>query len=133
MTRINCISPYRLSRAHCHAEYRELPRIFTAVRKANGLVGALPDTYRMGEGHCKFFYDKLLWLYNRYADLCKCLLTEHHYKLDLEMYCQIRKDAHTLLQEYPHLCNDWTPSCVDIDVNMRRLVERDEFFYRRAA
>ena len=66
MTRINVgIKPENLTDQHLVAELRELPRIFTAVRKriAEGKsFDDIPDTFRLGSGHVKFFYDKIEYL-----------------------------------------------------------------------
>ena len=66
MTRINTVPVECLSDKHLLAEYRELPRIFTAVAKiydsGNQLPTDIPPNYKLGAGHVKFFYDKLLWL-----------------------------------------------------------------------
>lgn len=75
MTRINCIEPGLLSDKHLGAEYRELPRIFGLVRQAISR-GELPTDprnprkYILGAGHCRFFYSRLGWLFERYLSLC---------------------------------------------------------------
>lgn len=74
MTRINVIPPRELSRKHLVAEYRELPRVFTGVRKAvaRGLTPQdfdTPHEYTLGTGHVVFFYDKLYYVAMRYIDL----------------------------------------------------------------
>lgn len=74
MTRINTISPSELHTVHLIAEYRELPRVFDLVIKAEQR-GFTPSTYgipkefTLGAGHMKFFADKLLWLYDRFEKL----------------------------------------------------------------
>ena len=75
MTRINVIEPFLLSDKHLGAEYRELPRIFGAVRtlsSKNVLPSSMeiPSTYRLGKSHVTFFYDKLSYLTKRYLALC---------------------------------------------------------------
>lgn len=70
MTRINCIKPSELVRQHLISEYRELPRVFSLVRKAQdkGLQPSdikAPRRYTLGTGHVKFFYDKLGYLVKR--------------------------------------------------------------------
>jgi len=67
MTRINLVPPATLARQHLVAEYRELPRVFGLVHKAQakGRTPAdcdIPKSYRLGAGHVTFFYDKLSWL-----------------------------------------------------------------------
>lgn len=66
MTRINsAIVPKNLTDQHLIAELRELPRIFTAVRKrieeGKGFDD-IPKEFTLGTGHMKFFYNKLNYL-----------------------------------------------------------------------
>jgi len=74
MTRINPgINPSRLPTSALIAEHREIKRIPNAVRKAKKL-GTIPPTFRLGEGHVKFFYNKLGYLLDRYRQLhAECL------------------------------------------------------------
>lgn len=74
MTRINTISPAELHSVHLVAEYRELPRIFDVVLKAEqkGFTPAsygIPKQFVLGTGHVKFFADKLTWCFNRFHQL----------------------------------------------------------------
>ena len=73
MTRINVVPPAELSRQHLLAEYRELPRIFGLVRRAQAR-GEQPNLsevprYTLGKGHVRFFYPRLAWLMARYVVL----------------------------------------------------------------
>ena len=73
MTRINsAINPKNLTDQHLIAELRELPRIFTAVKKRieNGKsFDDIPEKFTLGVGHCKFFYDKCEFLAERHINL----------------------------------------------------------------
>jgi hypothetical protein len=70
MTRINLVSPSLLCDQHLLAEHREITRIPNHVlrRLSQGkpVVCSLLDDYTLGEGHVRFFYDKLEWLKRRY-------------------------------------------------------------------
>lgn len=76
MTRINLVPPKELCDQHLIAELHELPRI------PNGLLSGhlktsypeTPDSFTLGEGHVKFFVNKLTYLYSRYV----LLLEEAH-------------------------------------------------------
>ena len=74
MTRVNCVPVETLCDQHLLAEYRELPRIFRLVSKAIER-GESPDdpknpeTYRLGRGHCRFFYGKLGYLSRRWGEV----------------------------------------------------------------
>ena len=70
MTRINTVPVTELVNLHLMAEFRELPRIFTDVRKrmAKGQQPSdinQPSEYKLGTGHCMFFMDKCGYLLNR--------------------------------------------------------------------
>jgi deoxyribonuclease (pyrimidine dimer) len=75
MTRINVIPPEELATEHLVAEYRELPRVFklaiAAKRREFKDPSAMwvPKTYTLGEGHVKFFYDKLEFCARRHNQL----------------------------------------------------------------
>lgn len=76
MTRINCIDPILLNDKALGAEYRELPRVIGLVLKDQARVNPakIPDRYTLGKGHVKFFYDKVAYLADRYADIVEeCL------------------------------------------------------------
>jgi len=76
MTRINCVPVEELTDKHLGAEYRELPRLFGQILKAIER-GESPDDprnpkeYKLGKGHTRFFYNKILWLSYRYRELVK--------------------------------------------------------------
>jgi deoxyribonuclease (pyrimidine dimer) len=69
MTRINLIHPIFLTDQHLFAEIRELPRIFSLVRKHG--VGFVPKNFCLGKGHVNFFRNKLNFLIHRYIELEK--------------------------------------------------------------
>ena len=76
MTRINCVPVDELTDAHLGAEYRELPRVFGLVRAAIAR-GERPDdprnpaAYVLGPGHVRFFYPRLSYLIERYAQIAE--------------------------------------------------------------
>lgn len=68
MTRINVgIDPRTLSTKMLIAEHREIKRIPNAVRSGRAIIKDIPDTFRLGAGHVKFFYTRLGYLLNRYV------------------------------------------------------------------
>ena len=70
MTRINVgILPKELSDKHLIAEHREIKRIPNCISKGRYNMDGIPNTFKLGKGHVKFFYDKLLYLKNRYWKL----------------------------------------------------------------
>ena len=67
MTRINVgIKPSELTDRHLMAEHREIKRIPNCIVKGRFSMNGQPEEFKLGTGHVKFFYDKCLYLLNRY-------------------------------------------------------------------
>lgn len=75
MTRINCGIPVgELNDKHLLAEHREIKRIPNCVSSGRFNLKGQPLEFTLGKGHVKFFYDKCLYLKNRYQELyAECL------------------------------------------------------------
>ncbi len=70
MTRINAgVPPSELTTKHLVAEHREIKRIPNVIRSGRFSMRGQPPQFTLGKGHVKFFYDKLLYLKNRYAEI----------------------------------------------------------------
>ena len=70
MTRINVgIPPIELNNQHLIAEHREIKRIPNCIAKGKYNMDDIPEKFKLGTGHVKFFYNKLLYLKNRYISL----------------------------------------------------------------
>jgi hypothetical protein len=70
MTRINVgIPPAELVNQHLIAEHREIKRIPNCIAKGRYNMDGIPDRFKLGTGHVKFFYNKLLYLRSRYIKL----------------------------------------------------------------
>ena len=117
MTRINCIPPEELTDKHLVAEYRELPRIFNLARTGDDI----PDSYRLGAGHVKFFYNKLSYCINRLDSLC-IEMRRRGFKcnFDAEFYRVLYQQK---LMSWD-LANDWTPTEEAMQLNRQRIAER---------
>lgn len=118
MTRINLTLVSELADQHLMAEYRELPRIFGAVRKriAEGKkFNDIPSDFRLGSGHVKFFYDKCGFLFLRQQEIIEELL-ERGFAIS---------NTHVDVHDIP-LClmNDFVPSAADIALSQARLDEK---------
>lgn len=75
MTRINLVDPSELCDQHLLAEHRELTRIPNAVARGRFSLVGQPADYKLGEGHVRFFFDKLAFLQRCYAALHEeCML-----------------------------------------------------------
>ena len=70
MTRINVgIPPAELNGRHLIAEHREIKRIPNLVNRGRYSLDDQPDTFKLGKGHVKFFYNKMFYLHKRYEAL----------------------------------------------------------------
>lgn len=123
MTRINCVPPEELTGPHLVAEYRELPRIFSSVfehvekdRTLNDVDQ--PAEYKMGKGHMKFFYDKLLWLSWRHVHIVN-EMERRGYKPNFRE--NLRVTWSHIPSEY---WNDWEPTEAAIAVSRARIADR---------
>lgn len=70
MTRINAGYPVeKLTQKHLIAEHREIKRIPNSVKSGKAKIKNIPETFCLGTGHVKFFYDKCGYLLRRYKKL----------------------------------------------------------------
>src|SRR5690606_21954099 len=51
------------------AEHREIKRIPNTVLSGRAKLDNIPDKFTLGKGHVKFFYNKQLYLFERYLDI----------------------------------------------------------------
>lgn len=118
MTRINLTPVSELADQHLMAEYRELPRVFGAVRDRlakRHKFDDIPSDFRLGSGHVKFFYDKIGFLFLRQHDIIK--------------ECQKRgikiTNTHVDVADIPlRFMNDFVPSETDLALSQARLDEK---------
>lgn len=122
MTRINTIDPQDLTDQWLIAEWRELPRIPNTIitGKAKVDLKKIPLDYRLGQGHCLFFYNKLLYLQKRHSLICaemdcRGMKRDPAICVDLSRLSSVYKSA---------LCSNWTPTQRDHYLNIDRLCER---------
>lgn len=124
MTRINCVPPEELHGKHLLAEYRELPRIFSLVRKRVEKGQSpedvdQPEQYTLGFGHVTFFYNKLGWLVDRQKSLIR-EMQRRGYKAS-----QAFQNPNDLLQGIPEEWHGyWVPDQNALTVNRQRIDER---------
>lgn len=72
MTRINIgIKPSELCDKHLLAEHREIKRIPNIIKSGRFSLDNIPKHFTLGTGHVRFFYNKLLFLKNRYISIHK--------------------------------------------------------------
>ena len=127
MTRINLVEPSQLTTKHLMAEYRELPRVFTAVEKLQSQGKSpedieIPESYVLGQGHVKFFYDKVAWLRCRFISIGFELINRG-VNIDERMFCLIQISASKLHDKWQ---NGYVPSPEEIYLNMARICKRSK-------
>lgn len=116
MTRINvAIPPEELNTRHLLAEHRELKRIPNCVSRGRYNLKNTPKEFTLGKGHVAFFYDKLLYLKNRYEDLYKECIKR---KFNVSYYGNAWNDVPE------HLMNDYTPTKHDEYIIRQRIKEK---------
>ncbi|CRZ19241.1 pyrimidine dimer DNA glycosylase/endonuclease V [Kingella kingae] len=115
MTRINLVPPTELCDQHLLAEHRELTRIPNAVAKGKFSLVGQPTDYKLGEGHVRFFFNKLRFLQKRYALL-------HEECLARGFNVQNRWTEQ--LPSNPELWQDYTPTEIALAINRERIAER---------
>lgn len=120
MTRINLVPPQELHDKHLVAEYFELPRVFTAVKKKVD-KGKTPSDYshltefRFGAGHVTFFYTRLEFLSVRYRILVHEMVKRN---FNVKRLSVINPDIP--IEWY----GMWTPTDRDIELSRDRINER---------
>lgn len=128
MTRINLIDPSLLADQHLFAEFREIKMIPKALgRSLRSLVhqeqgrflAKIPPTFTLNAGHVCFFYDKGLYLSNRYAAIRMEL-----FRRGIKYNVESPLDPDNIYRDNPSLNNDWIPSRIDYDLIIGRLAER---------
>lgn len=122
MTRINTIDPSDLTNEWLLAEFRELPRIINELRKhpERLKLKEISKEYTLGQGHIKFFRDKLLYLAKRHKGLIR-ELSLRGVNFD-KTICVDLEDLPVHIKMFA--CNDWTPTKRDHSILIERLDER---------
>lgn len=122
MTRINVVPVKDLSRLHLIAEYREITRLpgnlkSSLERKCKPFkLTEIPSQYTLGTGHVKFFYNKMLFLQNRFKALVNEMLERGYNPTFRDDTIFIPKDI--------SFYNDYTPTQKAIEINIERIKER---------
>lgn len=116
MTRINCGIPVQeLHNKHLLAEHREIVRIPNTITSGKAKIDNIPETFRLGTGHVKFFYNKLWYLQKRYIELYKECLRRGFL---VQNYLTAFEDVP------PDLFNDYVPTEQDNQIVRERILER---------
>ena len=116
MTRINVgILPAELNNQHLIAEHREIKRIPNCIAKGKYNMDGIPNKFKLGTGHVKFFYNKLLYLRNRYVNLYnECIKRGFNVRNYISAWDNVPQE----------LMNDYTVEVNDIKIIKQRINER---------
>lgn len=116
MTRINVgVPPRELTGRHLIAEHREIKRIPNTVRSGKAVIKNIPESFTLGPGHVKFFYNKLKYLKNRYEEIySECKARGYNVTYFGDAWDSIPA----------HLMNDYIPASRDRDIILQRIHER---------
>lgn len=123
MTRVNAgIDPRTLHRAHLIAELREITMVTTSLDRSlntktpKQIMSEIPKAFTLNGGHVKFFYNKLLYLRNRFMSLAD-EMERRGYKPN--------RDRVEYFYGYPDIWyGDWNPTEKDNDIVRARITER---------
>ena len=122
MTRINVVPVKELTVKHLVAEYREITRLpknlHTSLnRKGKGFsFSEIPQSYTLGKGHVKYFYDKMKYLKIRFEQLVSEMLNRG--------YNPQYRDS-SIFENCPkEFFNDYTPNVEAMIINKDRIAER---------
>ena len=129
MTRINLIPVEELYDQHLMAEYREIQHIPKSLQRSLKKKGGfsledIPNSFTLNKGHVKFFYDKGLYLSERFEELKK--------ELKIRNFNIIEKDFPVELFPGKYF-NNWVPSENDLIIIRERIRERinlKSYWYR---
>ena len=116
MTRINVgIQPVELNNQHLIAEHREIKRIPNCIAKGKYNMDGIPNKFKLGTGHVKFFYNKLLYLKNRYISLYnECIKRGFNVQNYIGAWDNIPQE----------LMNDYKPTYTDRLIIQERIYDR---------
>lgn len=116
MTRINAGIPVqKLCRQHLLSEHREIKRIPNVIASGKYNMNGQPERFKLGTGHVKFFYDKLLYLKNRYQAIYdECIKRGYNVTYYIDAWDNVPKS----------MMNDWQPTVEAIKEVTVRINER---------
>lgn len=113
MVRVNLVNPKALSDQHLIAEYNEILMLAAYIRKYPE-TDNIPERYRLGRGHMRFFKNKVLYLKERHENI-KVEMRKRGFKTSKTI------DLNTFEKGNKHR---WKPECRDIVQVRRRIVSR---------
>ena len=116
MTRINAgIHPSELCDRHLLAEHREIKRIPNMVKSGKAKLSGIPTEFTLGQGHVRFFYDKIGYLKRRYLEIRRECISRGFRVADY---------GGSFEGIEPGLMNDWHPGEREREMIRKRIDER---------
>lgn len=133
MTRLNLVPPEELYDQHLFAEFREIKMVPKSLRRSlaavsytsdihdevGAVLARIPKAYTLNTGHVSFFYDKGLYLMNRYSDLRREL---ERRGINFNRDSLLDPDR-TFLQDQ-RLMNDYMPTPEALAIIRARIAEK---------
>jgi deoxyribonuclease (pyrimidine dimer) len=121
MTRINLVPPSELYDQHLIAEYREIFMVPASLKrtfasKKGFRQSMIPTSFTLNRGHVSFFYDKGLYLENRYRDIKEEMRLRGMYTDPSRIFPSVVFP--------PSLYRDWKPSENDLSIIRERITLR---------
>lgn len=128
MTRVNVVPVDELTNAHAFGEYKEILRPISKVKNAlakypnkyafyKAYANKIPAEYTMGKGHESFFFNKLLYIAERYQQLCEWRKARGYKYTEISV-----KDLLDGLPEF--VLQSYTPTQQALEINRHRIAER---------
>jgi len=124
MTRINLVDPKDLTNRHLVAEYKEITQFMHLIKKRIDdckPFDDIPSEYTLNGGHCRFFYDKGLYIRKRFISLYSEIV-DRGMNTDKEKYFNRLDKIDSGYRE--DLMNDYYPSKEDYRVAIDRISSR---------
>jgi hypothetical protein len=117
MTRVSSgISGKRLSDVHLRKERIEILRIPNAVKNNKVVLKDIPNEFKLGQNHVRFYYSRLKYIHRRYNELTDECIKRGFNVTDYS-------DAFKDLPE--HLYNDWDDNIPKVkEIVSERITER---------
>lgn len=125
MTRINLIPVTDLADQHLFAEWREIKMVPAALRRSlktraiGDILRGIPTQYTLNKGHVTFFYNKMLFLYARYAVLTDELLNRGYKLTEHDKEYIFFRDIPDKFRQI-----QWSPNPQEIEVSVSRILLR---------
>jgi deoxyribonuclease (pyrimidine dimer) len=128
MTRINLVPVDELTNSHAFGEYKEILRPISKVKNAlakypnkwafyKAYGKKIPAEYIMGTGHETFFFDKLMYIAERYQQLCSWRKARGYKYTEISIEKLLDGLPDFVLQSY-------TPTQEALRINRERIAER---------